>query len=408
MVRVIHAVMPRSAGMRPISLAATGWLTILLLLSCAEVEAQARKVLVRIPSPPEGIISIQAGNGWPFTIRLISQGELGLSTPEPQRELPTAGDTAILLYTNPDGCPSWAAFGLNAAHSIDFKAFPDCHAPLPWPVDETHLRFTIDADSPGVLDLAGEPELQSKLTDSAHGGPPKVFTFDEHSRGLKLVTIGPRTGGNQKDGYGYGANDDLPGLVILSDTGPGVVVDSFFNLPTPREARNLAGFFEAVSFELNDAKRRTTVAASMIAPPGPPTPSVLLPGLFNPVVLQDDCVGRPNPSGRCPDPNLWRVDGGPVERAGNISERITTVRVFVVNGTAPARVQDLDGNGVVAARDVELAGYTLLSREAIVRFRQVFMDTCPFYGFPFDFDGNGRALSHVCAPGSVTLTRIPR
>jgi hypothetical protein len=348
----------------------------------AGVEAQARYVSVRVLSPPDGFISMQASSGWPLTIRLISKGELGISIvtyPHRGDVFPSAGMTALLLYSDPDHCPSWAG-----NNDIDESVFRDCVRPRPWPFDETSLRFSLDADCPGSRDAVGEP------TAASGGGPPKIVIFDELTRTPSLAPIGPATGesGNEPDGYGYGPDDDLLGLVILSDTGPGVVFDQFFNLPTPRQARNLAGFVNTVSYELDDASRHTSVTAHMAVPEG----------LFNPVVLLDSCVT--NSRGElCGGGSLYRVDGAPL---GQPSPSATTVRIFVVNGTAPALIADADGDGVVGAQDAQLAGYTLISREETVRLRQA-----PAL-FPFDFDRNGRALGPQEAPGPLTLTRVPR
>src|ERR1700710_1079456 len=217
------------------------------LAQAIAAEAQFRNVLLRIDSPREGVITRQASSGWPFTIRLLSQGELGISfvpipnpTPEPY---PRAHTTGILLYRDPDHCPSWAGQAM-----INTAAFPDCVLPRPWAVDETLLRFTPDSDIPAIVDTAGDPERQQRLTDSGGGGHPMILTFDDHSRTLRLTPIGPPTGTTEHDGYGYGAGDDLPSLVIPFDTGPGVVFDESFNLPTPRQAHHLARSINSGSY----------------------------------------------------------------------------------------------------------------------------------------------------------------
>ena len=104
-----------------------------------------------------------------------------------------------------------------------------------------------------------------------------------------------------------------------------------------------------------------------------------------------------------------------VDAAGEINDqlnaRVVSLRIFAVNGIAPRTLADENGDGVVDARDATLAGFELLSRETVVRFRQ-FYDALGFCGNDlvadfrfFDFDGSGLAhpafISCPSGPGGI-------
>ncbi|MCH9648302.1 MAG: hypothetical protein K0U98_08690 [Deltaproteobacteria bacterium] len=270
-----------------------------------------------------------------------------------------------------------------------------------------------------------------------HGARPQVFVFSEESRSQELAPIGPPVG-SKGDGYGYGHNRRLPGLVLIADGGPGVVTGKRFNRPKPLRARNLAGFFQSISYQLKDAQGQTTLMAHMNVPPR----------LFSPVVLADCRLSKPceltreaielrknggarreplphslrNLGGRASARKgtrflprtgnvLLRVDGGPLRCEQHFlgiglrrPAEVVTLRAFLVHGTAPARLQDLDGDGVVSRKDAVAAGLRVLSQEAIYRVRIVSVGS-----LPFDFSGDKEV---ICPDGgnlfAGELTPVPR
>jgi hypothetical protein len=101
------------------------------------------------------------------------------------------------------------------------------------------------------------------------------------------------------------------------------------------------------------------------------------------------------------------VDGGPLAtNITNLGDKVTTLRIFVVNGTAPSVLSDLDGNGVVDSKDAVLAGYSLISRETTLRFRTFSQDEIP--GFVVDLDGNQEAPHPPLPAGGGQVSPIPR
>jgi hypothetical protein len=394
----------------------------------------------------DAVVTRQVATGWPLTLRLSSNGELGIGRPFVTPYFPQFGDFGFIVFADPDGCPSFDAL----------------NAPCPGGVDETMLEFWPDMDRAGISNPHGNVERLIALTESGGGGSPKVLVFDPNT-GLNnlLVRYGPYVGGDdtlalrcvggrlaiypgepclsdadctsggtcrqvplEADGFGYGADDDVPGLALFSDTGVGLVLDQSFNPGQPRQSRNLAGLVHSVAYELNDATSKTSVQVHLNVPgsrtvtlplsAGPFIPAVSPLGLFTPAVLADFCVGDPQ-SCNILGAGLVRIDGGPLtamtvaEVAGYLNSRVVTLRAFVVNGTAPSVLTDLNGDGVVGAKDAVLAGYSLLSGEKAFRIVG-FYDGEMFELFlPYDFDGNGKTVGAVAAPkGPGTTTIVPR
>jgi hypothetical protein len=387
-------------------------------------------------------ITRQVGSGWPITLRLSSNGELGIGRPIMPPVFPRFGEVGYIVFTNPDGC-----FSFGVANHCDST-------------DETYLEFTPDLDQPGLANPHGNHDRLVALTDFGDGGSPQVYTFnfDTHLNDL-LVPYGPLVGGQDviesrcsgplyyalgpcvsdsdcdpsatcrqlpvnPDGYGYGADDDLPGLVLLSDTGVGRVLNQNFNRPRVLQERNLAGLLTSVAYELNDATSRTTVVAQLNVPHGqtyafPVSTGGVFPaqvprGLFTPVVLEDRCTGDP---AACDGLGLhvFRIDGGPQvlmtddDMLNLLNTTVVTVRAFVVNGTAPSILADLDGDGVVGAKDATLAGYQLLAGEQSIQFVGFYDGNLEVLPLFFDFDGNGDARGAFVAPGGPgDITKIPR
>jgi hypothetical protein len=402
-------------------------------------------ITLKILTAQDGFVTRQVANGWPIALLLSSNNELGIGRPIVGPLFPLKGDVGYLMYADPDGC-------------LSFVPQLQCSG-----IDETYVEFTPDQDRPGVAHGSGNPQGLVRLTDFGGGGSPKVQTFNPATLLNDLLTpVGPPLGGPDviesrctgsiafsypgpacstdadcsfgatcqrvpinADGYGLGADDDLPGLVLLADTSVGIVFDENFNPIVPRTARNLAGLLDSVSYQLNDASVKTSILAHINVPPGQsftladsngsgfswPAPL----GLFTPIVLMDNCLGAPPQDQGCEKTPRVRIDGGPVTdmTAGGMVEalntKVVTLRAFVVNRTAPSFLTDLNGDGVIGAKDAALAGYQLVSGEQVFQFRGLYEEFEQVLPLFFDFDGNGDAVGILIFPkGTGTVTQVPR
>jgi hypothetical protein len=373
------------------------------------------------PAPPAvvhlSIESPDAGPGrgplsltrWPLVVRLEARKGIALieaSEVDSRRE-------AVVL-SDPDGCIDMRSF------KIDPPALPyeDCNGP-----DETWFEFTSERfNSFDVPDeRAGNPVLRAALVDDAYVPDTLLnvaYLLDDRGRIAQLPR--PQTGGGLLDGYGYGADDDLPGLVIMADVGGARVFDPDFNL-VPGVVRNLAGFVNNVSVELATLRGGPAVTASMHA----------LAGVFEPVALFDLDVAQAGTD------FLRRLESGPIESFEFLGEPLDDdalfrelmstyspypieIRVALVQGAAPAFIRDLDGDGAYTANDLRAMGYTLLSNQASARI-VVAIDalitqtssgrTCPPRSLIFsDLDGNGASGQVACmgSGGAARLRRVPR
>ena len=385
----------------------------------------------------------ETGSGWPVTLRLSSNGELGIGTPHIPPFFPRFQEVGYLVFADPDNCFS---FGIDANCSM---------------TDETYVEFTPDMDRPGLVNPHGNADRLIALTATGGGGSPTVLTFDFDTHvNDRLVPYGPLVGGTgdtlekrcssvlkfagepcaqdgdcpagstcreipvDADGYGYGADDDLPGLVLLSDTGVGLVLNENFNHPRIRQVRNLAGLLNSVAYDLREGSHRPTILAHLNVPPGQiynardsndnPFPTPTPRGLFTPVVLADRCIGDPNVC-QSGDIHQFRIDGGPIvsmsdnELFAFLNQRVVTLRAFVVNGTAPSILADVSGDGVIGAKDAALAGYQLLSGEETLQVIAFYDDNLQVLPLFYDFDGNGDARGLLVAPGGAGhITKIPQ
>lgn len=202
--------------------------------------------------------------------------------------------------------------------------------------------------------------------------------------------------------FGDSVSGTVASLALLSDAGIGA------------EGLNLARGFNLAGYELDDTSHHTNVVASLVAPNGFVTQTAVI----------DRCVGAElQPGGPCEGSLLARVGTGPIVDIHQIHDlldqnNVATLRAFVVNGRAPSSFSDLNGDGVIGARDAELAGIQLLSREVVFRVRTLHqtgaLSTLPLA----DLDGNGIAscvnceicfiFPGECAPGGGGLKPVPR
>lgn len=360
------------------------------------------------PTLPYGI---EFASGWSLVIHASGSPQaLGIATDAAPVQFPGIDQTGYLILQDPDAC-------LELPPPF-FRGSPPCSDA---PSDETYVGFTPGVDLVGITDTGGNPGLMTQLADPAASGNPLYDAVGEdvdHDGALDPIeaSVGPDTGGAASDGIGYGADDDLPGLVLLSPHGPGLVLNPDFSRPAVLAQRNLAGFVNSVAYELRDAAGATSFEATMIVPNG----------LIAPVMKIDGCVGTfEEATGRCDGASRYQVDGGDVlettEATGAqaLYPQILAavpyyeVRAFLVSGVAPSALSDLNHDGQVTAADARAAGYNVISNEELVRVRQYSTDICT--GVPLvdvvyaDFDHNGHATSgFICPAGPGQITPIPR
>jgi hypothetical protein len=327
-----------------------------------------------------------------------------------------------LVLTDPDGC-------IDMSHFSSIGPFETC----PGGPNETYLPFRSERfDQPSVVDVC-EPVVSQRLIDdpfSAANIPNlnKPYLIAGNVSGsagstdgiLELRPVGPGTGGvasasNSQDCYGLAADDDLPGLVLMADIGPLRVFDEDFNLVGAR-IRNFAGMLNSVTIELLDRADRSSVMAFLRVPDG----------LLEPLTLVDRSVTSPGVD------FMTRRDSGPVEShtfpspppaflpqvvaaiLATYPEVDVTVRAVIVQGPAPSFIDDLDGNGVYTSRDLQLAGFTLLSNQATLQIHAVQNDVisefvpfkCPVAILAGDLDGNG-STGYSCNTGNARSIRRP-
>ena len=383
-------------------------LLVTLLFQASEAFAQKNKspnnpINIDIVGTKPGVVAIAPASGWPVTVRLKGNNDIGIGIPQVYpAEFPYFGLKGFLVFSNPDGCFSWV-----------YTAFQDTDPPCssPFPFDEKWVEFSPDIDLPGL----------SAFNIGPLGGNQEIMVG-----GAPVTLLGPAVGDDiTEDGYGFGHDDDLPGLVVLADRGLGIKYDDGFVKHSPLTARNLAGLGQSVSYLLNDKlptsdssqTGRAIIEWHMNVPHK----------LMGPFTLIDQCTGAVNVIAPGPPPIVEcegatsKVDGGP-EPGVPLTDLVTTLRVFVVNvnktGDFDAtdalpqeppipidELEDLNGDGIVSAKDAQVAGYTLLSDEQVIQVR-VFQPLPVGYG---DIDGNGYGLINAVIPGGAGgLTTRPR
>lgn len=394
-------------------------------------------VLLEQLSPATGAgMSIQFRAGWPLIFRasVIDAKMLGLGRMHGEQyferqgyQFPEFGQGAAVVFEDPDAI--WS-------YSIPTAPF--------WPRDERILPFYPDpgditryVDDVEGAPLSHDPALRFALRPQ-FGGPLPQYAYTA-TGGLSTVPQVPTA-----DGVQFGADDDFPALVILSNVGVGIVMTSLaqgWNPVLPRQARNLAGFTTSVGYELSDASSRTSVTSVMMVPRF----------LFSHLQLADPCVGTVTLDGdgnpiSCAGTAIQRIDGGPIQPAEINDESLVELRAFVVEpvwSAALGRIETLDivtdmnADGQVGAADAAAMGWRVLSNEVVFNFRQIGgrlvgrprtyapLDFCQpaarpddppprlpaGISFDADLDGNGYAAFDevfVCPPGGSGVTRPPR
>src|SRR5262245_55794181 len=155
--------MPKPASVPRIS--ALSAVALSLIVPALAVETPAAK-----PAKAQSPISLQfvgakqdavfreVASGWPITMRLSSNGELGIGTPRTHPSFPRFQEVGWLVLTDPDDC---------------FSFVMACGA-----TDETYVEFTPDQDRAGLPNPHGNADRLIALTTSGGGGSPMVFTFN--------------------------------------------------------------------------------------------------------------------------------------------------------------------------------------------------------------------------------------
>lgn len=385
------------------------------------------------PKLPLGVM-YESGTTLAFKATIAGPA-LGIATNRPSRYFGYF-DTGWIVFKDPDDCLEIALAAVPMQMQPDclatqYPSIPPNSTDLSSVVpDETYLQVRNDNDLMGVDDL----NPSGALGDPLLSGPPEFMVLtQEFTSGFSgfpdppapvSTPIGPPTGGTVNDGYGFGADDDLPGLVALSSRGVGLVYEdadgfpgtktSLFTPVSPRAQWNLAGFLNSVGYELKSNSGKTVIHASMN----------LRNGLIAPIIALDNCIGAYDGGSFCDIGEHWyRIDGGALQKGvGSMSAQALwsavipaltyEIRAFLVSGTAPSQLADLNNDGKVTGADAKLAGYEVISNEVVTRFTQVSGFICHEGTmstiFGLDLDGNGQAqIGIACPPGPGAIKPIP-
>jgi hypothetical protein len=407
------------------------------------------------PNSTDGL-ALLSESGWPLTIEMVVDFPEGEEFPAYaiQPNFPERGGWGFLIFADPDGClnppaPNWMV-----------QSTPECGVPegglppgwTPPASDEVYMEFWPDVDIAGVEDHTGNADRQADLLDSAGSRGPELQKWnrdlcvpgenDFGTNAANCIRFGPNTGGETEDGFGFGADDDIPGLVIIAEYGVGrVFKEPDFALSYPIGAVNLAGLMNSVSYDLSDLKKKLTKPQDA---KGKPTTETFIEqakiwahmnmnaNVLRRLLQYDACTGNITWSEwegnmsveSCDGNDLWRIDGGPAEEPPFIFERgdaasiylfdstTYTLKVFLVAGQAPNRLFDEDGDGDVDSADAVAAGYTLLSNQDSISLLQLSMELCWGGGagsYVWDLDDNGEVqVPIVCPGGPGDISRPPR
>lgn len=382
-------------------------LVVLVLVLCPMIFAQGKSQLqpltTDIQGVQKGVISVQTEGGWPITIRFMSNGELGLGTGLDWEQFPSRDHTGFLVYADPDECWSYAMSLRPDFDPIAADGSPMCSGVS----DETYFRFTNEINLPN---LAKDGKILGRF--------PGIYVWNNNTLlNDRLERFGPGLPDPAvKDNYGYGASPSIPGLVLLSDSGVGLVMNTSVSEPpslaSPFQQRNLAGFVNSVSWVASDGIAvsgapygRTNVVAHMNVPDS----------LFTPITLID-CTMVADEFGRksCSDNSYsYQIDGGGI--VSNVTQgdilnarasKLITLRVFVVAGIAPDVLRDMNGDGTINSTDAKLMGYKILSGDNTIQFRLIYQEPiCNYY----DFEKTGSKEFGCVAPsGSGSVKTVPR
>jgi len=417
----------------------------IIVLACALTFALASGVTLATDPGPPVKLSVREpvkhnrnggaveGRDWNLEFRLTVDNALGFV------EFLGNGDTReALVISDPDNClefdlghPTYpGAFDASCANS---------------PADEVYFPFRSDPnDRSGVTDIdqcdfmTEQPRLQDNPSTTSPQDSNKAYLlapnpdFPDGSAPIAR-SMGPLTGGQTiGDCYGYGQDEDLPGLVVMADVGAARVFDQNFEIievaPGVRRIRNLAGFVSTVTRELQDRRGRSHVVAHM----------QIERGVLEPLVVFDTRTAPTSPY--IGSTFQRRIDGGPVETftwdtqptsdftAAEYEELLATlpdttsvkVRAVLLDGPAPSYIDDLDQNGKFTINDLVLMGHTPLSNQAKRTINVIQQDKfedfggtleCPSARVIAGIDLDGNNVGYFCQDGdgnSRSIKRVPQ
>ena len=399
--------------------------TLIALVLLPGLALADRPISIKVKNPDRlGPDDVLLAEDWSLVLEFEAVGAIGI-VDDGQR--PEDTNKAWILR-DPDGCINMAGW---IAPGNPGSAIEGCAGG----VDETWVRFTPDsADLQGVSDSRGILDLLQALQDDAYDPSNLGNLNKQYFKALATSTasgsIGPSTENvleNQEDGYGYGVNDDFPGLYIWAEIGTGVVTDEFLNPILNgvggKKLRNMAGLVSTISYTQASAGDRSSLVAILNVQRG----------VLEPVVQVDYEI---DPSSGLPINSFERrLDSGPVESftfdtPGDLQSQTeayealfatlepyqVVLKAVVVEGDAEPFLEDLNGNGVVGAGDLILAGHTLLSDVLRVRVRAIQPEALDTGFFECgnarmiknaDLDGDGQTF--FCSTGSArSIVRRPR
>ena len=412
--------------------------------------ADEAPVELHIDAPnSNGGLALLSESGWALTIKMVVDFPEGEEFPTYaiQPNYAVRGHWGFIIFDDGDnGClnppiPDWMVPQTTDCWWPDFIPVTD----PPWdpltdwvkpPSDEVYMEFWPDVDMAGVEDDTGNEDRQADLLDSAGSRGPEFQKWNadtcvpgENDFGTddsNCIRFGPDTGGEEIDGFGFGADDDIPGLVIIAEYGVGRVFDEpDFELSDPIGAVNLAGLVNSVSYDLSDLNKENVKAEGA---KGKPTEIIteqariwahmnMELGVLSHLIQYDACTGNVTDPymdfGNCDGDDLWRVDGDPVEQSPDnygradaasialLESTTYTLKVFLVAGQAPNQLFDEDGDGDVDSVDAVAAGYTLLSNEDSISLLQLSQQLCWNGGsgsYEWDLDDNGATKTPIVCP----------
>ena len=392
--------------------------TILAALTLAAAPAFAHD---NDPEPPAQI-TIQgplSGNfqglttttGWSLVLRIEVPDSIAILE-SPEEPTVPVGRREAIVYDDPDGCMDMRHFPIIRAGT----PYEDCSGP-----DESFIEFTTERfDNFDVADAqTGNFQVREALVDDAFApGALLDKPYIRNTAGSIVPVPRPQTGGSLLDGFGYGPDDDLPGLVIMANIGAARAFDEDFNAVAGGVIRNMGGFINSVSQELLTKRGGSAITAWM----------QMVAGMVEPIALVDldvDAAGvdylRRLESGRV---RAFKFKAPP-QNEDDILFEVTSsyspfqleLRVVLVEGVAPTFIHDKNRDGRFTATDLRRMGHKVLSNEARLRLIQDFDvvvtqtvsgRTCPPPSLIYrDLDGNGLDGAIICS-GSGGATRIRR
>lgn len=374
-------------------------------------DTASRTVRLSIEAPEPGKSrGLLTTTRWPLVVRLEARGAPALI----EAAETGAGRREAVVLADPDGCIDMREFAIIAPG----QPYEDCNGQ-----DETFFEFTSERFN--AFDLADENSgnflVRERLVDDPFADGALLNTpYLRDASGTISPLPRPQTGGQLEDGFGFGPDDDLVGLVLMVDCCGARVFDPDFNL-VPGVIRNVAGFLNTVSVELLTGRNATVVTGSMH----------VLAGLFEQIALFDLDVADAGVD------FLRRLESSPVEAFSFVDapadddavfrELMATyapfeivLRAVLVEGIAPTFIEDVDGDGRYTIRDLLRMGFNPLSNQAQLRLR-LDLDaritqtpqgrTCPPRSLIFaDLDGNGASGEIPCSGsgGAARVRRPPR